>query len=288
MNPSGPSLAEAVRAATAELAAAGVETPALDARPLAADAFGLPLARILVGSEDAPASGLATLRSALARRVAGEPVARILGRREFWGLEFTLAPETLAPRPDTETVVEAAIALIPKDIVAPRLLDLGTGSGCILLALLSELPGAYGVGVDLSPGAAAAARANARALGLADRAGFFAGRWADALGGDFDLVVSNPPYIESGDIAGLEREVRLHDPALALDGGPDGLDAYREIVMALPRQLRPEGVAVLEHGVGQGDAVAALARAAGLQVVEMRNDLSGRSRTISLRRAAAG
>ncbi|WP_020180974.1 peptide chain release factor N(5)-glutamine methyltransferase [Methylopila sp. M107] len=280
-------LGQAVRTATAELAAAGVESPALDARVLASEAFGLSPARLLAGSEPAPEHGLTTLARLVARRVAGEPVSRILGRREFWGLDFALTPETLTPRPDTETIVETALELLPKEGSPVSILDLGTGSGCILLALLSALPDATGLGVDLSPGAAAAARANAEALGLEGRASFVGGRWAEAIDRRFDLVVSNPPYIESAIIAGLDPEVRLHDPMLALDGGADGLEAYRTIVADLSRLLAPDGLCVLELGVGQGAAVSEIAGAAGLAIAALRDDLSGNARALALRRPPA-
>lgn len=281
-------LSEATRAAACALARGGIETPELDARVLAAEAFGVGAADALVGAGRAPAAGLDALDGFVARRLAGEPVARILGRREFWGLDFALAPETLAPRPDTETVVETALSFVADRSSALRVLDLGTGTGCILLALLAELPRALGVGVDLAPGSAGTARRNAERLGLAGRASFLAGRWAEALNGRFDLVVSNPPYIESGAIAGLDREVRLHDPALALDGGADGLDAYRAILRDLPRLLAPEGSAVLEHGAGQGEAVAAIARGHGLDVAAASADLAGVRRALAVRSPADG
>ena len=231
-----------------------------------------------------PDEGVDRFFDLVARRADGEPVARILGRREFWGLPFALAPATLEPRPDTETVVEAALGLVRGAGGAASILDLGTGSGCLLLALLSELPDAAGVGVDRSPAAAAAARRNARSLGLGDRARFVAGDWAEAISGRFDLVVSNPPYIATEHIEALAPEVRRHDPALALDGGADGLDAYRAIVADLPRLLAPSGVAVLELGAGQRDAVAGLARAAGLVVIGSNPDLAGTPRALALGR----
>lgn len=277
-------LGEAVRDAAAKLAAADVETPELDARLLAREAFSISAARLVSNArEPASAKALARLGGLVARRTAGEPVARILGRREFWGLSFALAPETLEPRPDTETVVEAALGLVGAAGRAASILDLGTGSGCLLLALLSELPDAFGLGVDRSPAAAAAAGRNAEALGLGDRARFVAGDWAEAISGRFNLVVSNPPYIASAEIEALEREVRRHDPTLALDGGADGLDAYRAIFAALPRLLTPSGVAVLELGAGQRDAVAELGRAAGLVVIGANADLAGTPRALALR-----
>lgn len=276
-------LAEAVRAAAARLRAAGADTPDLDARVLAQEAFGLSAARLVAQAGSAPPEdGLIRLDMLVRRRAAGEPVARILGRREFWGLDFSLARETLEPRPDTETIVEAALAHVGDRARPLRLLDLGTGSGCILIALMSELPNAFGVGVDLSPPAAAAARRNAEALGFGERCRFIAGSWARALRGPFDLVVSNPPYIATADITALDVEVKDHDPRLALDGGADGLDAYRAIVSDLPRLLGPGAAAILELGAGQLDAVSAEARLAGLSCLGARADLGGTARAITL------
>jgi release factor glutamine methyltransferase len=191
-------------------------------------------------------------------------VGRLHGPREFWSLSFALSPDTLEPRPDTETVVEAALAALPDRDAPLTMVDLGTGTGAILAALLSERPNAFGVGIDISAGAAHAARDNLARAGLASRSAVLVGSWGEALAGGFDLVVSNPPYIPSADIAGLSREVRLFDPARALDGGADGLAAYGAIASALPRLLAPGGTVVLELGIGQEAAVAALLRAQGI------------------------
>ncbi|WP_428032902.1 peptide chain release factor N(5)-glutamine methyltransferase [Ancylobacter sp.] len=229
-----------------------------------------------VADDDAEA-----MRVLAGRRRNGEPLARLVGRREFWSLDFTLAPETLVPRPETETLVEAVLALYPERHAPLRILDLGTGSGALLAALLSEYPSARGLGVDLSLGAARQARKNLVALGLGARSMVIVGCWAEALGGGFDLVVSNPPYIPSTDIAALDREVREHDPLLALDGGPRGLDAYRVLARALPGLLVPGGRAVLELGIGQEEDVAALLAAAGLPADgAARRDLAGIARAI--------
>lgn len=224
----------------------------------------------------------------LARRLAGEPLGRIAGRREFWGLDFTLSPATLEPRPDSETLVEAALDRLDatgrRD--APlRILDIGTGTGCLLAALLHECPAAFGIGVDLSAQAAATARANLDRLGLGSRSAIMVTRWSDGLAGLFDIVISNPPYIPAADIAGLDIGVRAHDPALALDGGADGLDAYRAIIARLPHLLAPDGFAVLELGIGQAGDIAALARSGGLQVEALRADLGGIARALVLTRA---
>jgi release factor glutamine methyltransferase len=275
----------ALREAAARLVAAGVPESELEARILACEAFGLDAARLIaLSAAEAPAGAADSLARLVSRRLAGEPVDRILGRREFWGLEFRLSPETLAPRQDTETVVEAALSTLGGRQRRLSILDLGVGSGCLLLALLSELPNATGVGVDRSTGAAAAAKANAERLGLAARARFIVGDWASSLTSTFDLVVSNPPYIPSAEIETLEVEVREHDPVRALDGGADGLAAYRAILTDLPRLLAPGGVAVLEFGIHQAEDVAALAERAGLRPeLPCRNDLSGIPRAAILR-----
>jgi release factor glutamine methyltransferase len=218
--------------------------------------------------------------------LAGEPVGRILGHREFWGLSFALGPETLEPRPDSETIVEAALALVDErwGRDAPlRVADLGTGTGCLLVALLSELPAAYGIGLDISAGAVSTARDNAVRNGVGARGGFAVGDWTASLAeAGFDLVVSNPPYIPSGDCAGLAREVVEHDPIAALDGGTDGFDAYRAILGGAARILKPKGGLVLELGIGQCDAVAALATERGLIAGETRRDLGGIARALPI------
>jgi release factor glutamine methyltransferase len=209
--------------------------------------------------------------------------------KEFWGLPLTLSPETLVPRPDTETVVEAALDHVraADGIGRPlRIADLGTGSGAILLALLSELPHACGIGTDISEGALHTARANAVALGLDGRAAFVACSYAAALSGPLDLIVSNPPYIASTDIAGLAVEVRHHDPLRALDGGPDGLDAYRALIPQAAALLRPGGAVVVEVGLGQAHDVEAMMTKAGLSadLTPVRRDLAGVSRAVSGRK----
>jgi release factor glutamine methyltransferase len=214
------------------------------------------------------------------RRAAGEPASRILGRREFWSLELEIAPAVLDPRPDTETVVEAALEAVGDRSRPLDLLDLGVGSGCILLALLSELPNAEGLGVDRSEAAARVARRNADRLGLADRARFVVADWADPISGVFDLVVSNPPYIPRREIASLSPEVARHDPSAALDGGEDGLDAYRRLAAALPGALKPGAVVALEIGPGQAGSVARLLEQTGLNLQGTRPDLAGRPRCL--------
>ncbi|AWN52002.1 peptide chain release factor N(5)-glutamine methyltransferase [Methylobacterium sp. 17Sr1-1] len=261
-----------------ELAARGIETAALDARILVEEALGVTATDLaLRGGEPVGPEGAERLGASLARRAAGEPVARIIGAWEFWGLPFWLSPETLVPRPDTETLVEAALSL---RLDGPhRIVDLGTGTGCILVALLTEWPRAIGLGIDRSVGALRTARANAARNGVAERAAFAAGDWAAALEGPFDLVVANPPYIASDVIAGLSGEVRDHDPRLALDGGPDGLDAYRTILAQVPRLLRPGGHLLVEIGYDQEEPLRQLAAAHGLSP-QVRRDLAGHPRVV--------
>ena len=277
-------VASAVAAVTSRLAAAGIPEPRREARLLAAAALGVTPSDIFTYPErPVDAASLARLDGFAARRAdAREPVSRILGRREFWSLDFALSPDTLDPRPDSETLVEAALDHI-RDRAAPlRVLDFGTGSGCLLLALLSELPNAVGTGIDLAVGAARQARANARALGLADRASFVVGDWGAPIAGRAAVILSNPPYIRRDAIAGLRAEVAAHDPRRALDGGTDGLDAYRMLAGEAARLLAPDGVAVFEVGDGQADAVVALMRNAGLRRLEARRDLAGVERGLVL------
>jgi release factor glutamine methyltransferase len=274
-------------AVAAALAGARVDDARRRARRLVAAALDVSIAEILaerdrIVSED-HAQRVAEL---LGRTLAHEPLSRILGVREFWGLEFELSADTLDPRPETETIVEAINARLPNRSDPHCFLDLGTGSGCLLLALLSEFPAATGFGVDRVFGAAAAARRNADRLGLAARAGFAVGDWAAALNGHFDAVVANPPYIASADIAGLPREVRNFDPRIALDGGVDGLDAYRRIAVDLTRLLRPSGLFACEIGQGQNSEVAPLIAAHGLVIEEIVLDLAGIPRCVVARRSS--
>jgi release factor glutamine methyltransferase len=267
------------------LRAAGVEEARLEARLLLGHVLGRkPLALPLEGGRPVPDADAARFRALLARRCAREPLAYLTGTRGFWTLDLAVTPEVLIPRPDTETVVAAALDHAGDPAAVRRVLDLGTGSGAILLALLAECPNAHGVGVDRSAGALAVARANAAASGLAGRAGFVRGDWAEALAGRFDIVAANPPYIETATISTLAPEVAAHEPLAALDGGADGLACYRAIVPALPRLLAPRGVAVLEIGAGQAESVAAIAAASGLRPLEMRQDLGGVPRAFALAR----
>ena len=267
---SGHSIESARRALAARLQSAGIEEPGLDARLLVGAALRLDLTGIVTqAARQLTPEEAARLEAYAQRRLAHEPVARILGAREFWGLPFQLSEATLVPRPDTETVVELALEIFRERAVSerrPLIADIGTGSGAILLALLHEIPDAFGVGTDLSLTALSTAKANAAALGLADRAAFVACSYAAALHGLFDLIVSNPPYIRSADIAGLAIEVREHDPRLALDGGSDGLDAYRALIPQSAAVLAPGGALVLEAGQGQSAAIETLMTGSALTV----------------------
>ena len=228
-------------------------------------------------------AGLAPL---VARREAHEPLALIVGHREFWSLEFAVSPATLIPRPESETLIEAAVAAFANREPPRLVLDLGTGTGCLLLAALSEFPAAFGIGVDCSAEAPALAARNAAALHLADRALFVCGDWAEALSTRFDLVLCNPPYIRTEDLGSLMPEVARYEPLTALDGGPDGVAAYRRLVPGLARLLTRNGTAVLEIGADQAETAVRLARHAGL-ATELRPDLRGIPRALVLRPSAA-
>jgi release factor glutamine methyltransferase len=273
------------RALAARFAAAGIDSAELDARLLLGAALKLDLTGLITSGTRRLTAGEAERAEAFAvRRLNGEPVARILGEKEFWGLPLKISADTLVPRPDTETVVEFALELVRERRLpggAMRILDIGTGTGAILLALLSEDPAAFGVATDISQGALATARDNAAALGLASRAGFVACCYASALKGPFDLVVSNPPYIRSADIAGLAEEVRGHDPHAALDGGADGLDAYRALIPQAAHLLSHGGALVVEAGHDQAGEIEGLMTAAGLTVPgPPKADLAGIPRAI--------
>jgi len=282
----GPSIESARRTLAAQLKSAGDDEAELDARILLGAALNLDLTGIIAqASRKLTPAEAALLAQYARRRIAGEPVARILGQKEFWGLPLQLSPATLVPRPDTETVVELALQLLRAGGELDRSLriaDLGTGSGAILLALLSELPAAKGFGTDISEEALQTAAANAARAGLSDRATFIACDYASGLAGQFDLIVSNPPYIRSSDIAGLAAEVANHDPLAALDGGADGLDAYRTLIPQAARLLAPGAVLVVEAGQGQSGLIEALMTAAGLTAATApKADLAGIPRAVA-------
>jgi release factor glutamine methyltransferase len=266
----------AIEHAATALAAAGFGEARRRARRLVSAALRLSAAEVFAHPERIVIA-LETERigDMLDRIIAHEPLSRIEGSREFWGLEFLLSADALDPRPETETIVETVLARLADRDRPYRFLDLGTGSGCLLLALLSEYRHACGVGIDIAPGAAAMARENARRLGLGARAWFAAGDWGAAIAAQFDAVVANPPYIPTGAIAGLPPEVRDYDPHTALDGGKDGLSCYRAIAADLPRLLAPSGLFAAEIGDRQSAAVAAILADAGLCVEIVSPDLAG-------------
>lgn len=295
MNASGPfaglTIEAARRALASQLRANGIESPDLDARLLIGAALGLDHTGLATQASRQINGGEETAIVSFARRrITHEPVARILGHKEFWGLDLRLSAATLVPRPDTETIVAAALEVFASDARATktlRIADIGTGSGAILLALLSELTDATGIGTDISMAALATAELNATRLGLAGRALFVQCDYTAALSGPFDLIVSNPPYIRSADIATLDRDVRDHDPRLALDGGTDGLDAYRAITPQAATLLAPDGVLIFEVGHDQSTQVSALMRAAGLTLSSPpRADLGGIHRAVMGRKTA--
>ena len=274
----------AVDAAAQAFAAAGVATPRREAQVLVGHALGVGR-EVLLGHPERPLadSERAALDALVARRAAREPAAYILGEREFWSLPLRVTRDTLIPRPDSETVVEAALARIADRAERLTVLDLGTGSGCLLLALLSELPNAAGVGVDVSPRALAVARANAGRLGLADRVRFAAGDWGRGLAGRFDMIVANPPYIGAAEFARLAPEITAFEPRIALLAGADPLASYRALAPEIARLLDPRGVAVVEIGAGQAAAVAAIMGSHGLVAAGGRRDLAGIERCLVLR-----
>ncbi|MBP7253995.1 MAG: peptide chain release factor N(5)-glutamine methyltransferase [Alphaproteobacteria bacterium] len=259
-----PNLSESLTSAIATLKAAKIAMAATDARILVAAVLGIDRVALLTAGERALSGDeVARIHAAIARRARHEPVARILGKREFWGLDFSLNTATLVPRPDSETLIEAAQAVLSDKQASYSILDLGTGSGCLLLALLHEFPHATGLGVDCAPSAVTQASTNATALGLATRAMFKVADWNTAefmraVAPPYDLIISNPPYIPSKVIPMLDAEVRDYDPAAALDGGADGLDAYRTLRALLPTLSHATTIALFEIGYDQGATVPAL------------------------------
>jgi release factor glutamine methyltransferase len=271
------------------LTAAGIDNARFEARLLLARASHLAIEQLVArGADEAPAATIEAARSLTARRVRREPMAYILGEREFWGLPFKVTPAVLVPRPDSETVIEAVLSVMPERNRAWRILDLGVGSGCLLLTLLREYPQAIGVGLEASPEALAVAQENAQRLGVAKRATVRPGDWrqpgwVDGLGGPFDLVVSNPPYIPSATIGRLMPEVSSFEPRLALDGGVDGLDAYRIIAAAGPKLVTSGGLVIVEGGEGQVLEISCLFTAAGLRPLPPWKDLGGIERVVAAR-----
>jgi release factor glutamine methyltransferase len=275
-------IGEAIERAARRLADAAVPDPRAEARRLAALATERPPERLLSARDEALTDDAERRFDALvARRTAHEPFAYIAGEREFWSLPLRVTPATLIPRPDTETVVEAALEHAhEKRMASPRILDLGTGSGCIVLALLTELRDATALATDISDDALRVAEANAQALGVGDRVRFRRGTWTDGIAETFDLIVSNPPYIRDADAASLAADVAEYEPRLALFAGVDGLDAYRAIAAGTPPLLKRDGALVLEVGAGQSDDVTRLLRSVGLDIKGVRPDLSGTARCV--------
>jgi release factor glutamine methyltransferase len=275
-----------LREAGRKLAAAGVEDAPRDARLMLQAAAGIPLAtQVAFPERDVDAAALARFHGLLVRRERREPMAQILGVREFWSLPFRVTADTLDPRPDSETLVQAVLDWVPDRAAPLRLVDFGTGTGCLLLALLHELPNATGLGIDLSAAALEVAAENARDLGLEGRTNFRRSDWDGGIAPSegfraFDIVVSNPPYIEHAAIAGLQPEVARFEPHLALDGGADGLDAYRRLLPATARLLRPGGLAAFEVGTGQADSVAAIGAVGGLRHIGTVSDLGSVPRVV--------
>ncbi len=281
----GVSVAEATQQLAQAFRLAGIEDDKVDARALLCLALRIDRARLLADSERLlEAREIDAISALAARRLKREPVSRIRGRKEFWNLMLDVTPAVLTPRPETETVVEAALDALGRDgkkMEHLRILDIGTGSGALLLSLLSELPHAAGVGTDISQAALEVARSNAERNGLDDRCSFVACDIVKGVDGTFDLIVSNPPYVVRSDIVALDPEVRDYAPRLALDGGADGLDAYRAIATQTPHLLAPAGRLIVELGAGQEPAVRTIFTKAGLKVASTHEDLAGIPRALT-------
>lgn len=277
-----PVIREIVASGAKRLEHAGISSAQLDARLIVAQTLGGGLANVITMSHDpVSANQLEEIEAALARRQMREPLAHILGEKEFWSLPFVVSPDVLTPRPDSETLVESACRQAGR-MTGARILDLGTGSGCLLLALLSELPDSYGIGIDISANAAAVAHTNAVRLKLDSRASFCVGNWAEPISARFDLLVSNPPYIGTAEIATLEPEVAVFEPHSALDGGIDGLDAYRALLPQAVNLMAPSGKLLLEVGAGQAQAVVELAKQEGLETIAVDRDIANIDRCVIL------
>lgn len=269
-----------LRGAAARLADAGIEEPMREARILLAAAMNVRSAALI--DREPTRDEWSHFEALLARRLMREPVAYILGRREFWSLDFEVSHAVLIPRPDSEALIEEALKRF-KDWPAERVLDLGTGSGCLLISLLTEWPEASGVGVDQSADALTLAKRNAERLGVAARANFVRGDWTAGISERFDLVISNPPYISDAEFAALDRDVSAFEPAAALKGGADGLDPLRRIAAALPDVLNPRGFAIIEIGAGQAKAAGQIVAESGLNLVSVVKDLAGYDRAVVAR-----
>jgi len=264
----------------ARLCGAGIETPELEARLILEKRAGVSWGDI-IAQPDSAVAPIDLIEKDVQARIGGMPLSRLYGVREFWGLDFMLSPDTLDPRPDSETLIEAVINTY-NDSPPRRILDLGTGTGCLLLSLLHEFPETTGVGIDLSDGAVQTATKNAAALGLEKRATFRQENWCEGLDESFDLVISNPPYITNQTVAILSPEVQNHDPILALQGGKDGLQAYREIFFQIKNILTKEAKIFLEIGFDQKNSVTRLAEESGFIVARAFCDIGGRDRVLNL------
>ena len=276
-------LAERVSEAARRLAEAGIDArdAAFDAEVLARHALGWDRATYLARwREPAPAGFEDRFEPLVARRGRREPVARITGRREFWGLDFEVAPAVLVPRPESELLVETALARLGDRAAPWKIADVGTGSGCLAIALTRELPRARAAATDICPDALAVARRNAARHGAADRVTFHHTDLLDSVPGPFDLIVSNPPYVPDGVVDTLAPEVSRHEPAAALRGGPDGLDTVRRLVAVAADRLRPGGWLIVEVGAGQSGDAAGIAQRAGLRMADVRPDLQGIPRVV--------
>ena len=278
--------AEALASLTEAFQRNGIDDPRREARIGLCAALGVSQVALIVAPQEPLGSAVGKVREFAKRREAGEPLSRILGKREFWGVSVSISPHVLDPRPETETILDAASGLFSDRCDAPlHVLDLGVGSGALLCALLTEFSNARGVGVDISTDAANVALGNLRACGLHERAEVRVGDWTSGLEGPFDLIVSNPPYIPTADLAGLPREVRDFDPWLALDGGFDGLGAFRRIMPESRSLLAPAGCLLAEFGAGQAAEVLAIAEQSGFSNATIYKDLAGLDRVVAARLA---
>ncbi|MDA8637571.1 peptide chain release factor N(5)-glutamine methyltransferase [Rhodospirillales bacterium] len=281
-------IAKAIAEATSNLESANVDDPRREARLLIGAALQKTSTQIFNSVDEIISqSNLDRISELLSRRANGEPVAYILGEREFWSLPLMVSPATLIPRPDSETLIELVLEHY-SDCPPGRILDLGTGSGCLLLALLSEFKMATGVGVDISADAIAVAAENAKRVELFDRSDFLQGNWTKGQVNTFDLIVSNPPYIPTRDIDGLDKDVRAFEPMTALDGGDDGLDMYRAIFSAISQVLAADGKVVVENGIGQRDDVCRIALIHGFDLVQARADIGGIIRGLMFHKKGVG
>lgn len=277
------SIGEAIAEAVDALVMAGIFSAHLDARVLLAHVLGVGREYLTLNSDAyLETIELGAFHELVTRRVAREPMSHILGEREFWSLPFRVTQDTLDPRPDSETLVEAVMDMLPKRDAKLMIADFGTGTGCLLLSVLSEYPKAHGLAVDISAAALKVAEENAEQLGLSNRVFFHCANWGEDVMGRYDVIISNPPYIPDADIEKLQPEVSKYEPRNALAGGEDGLDAYRNLMSHISRLLSRQGFAALECGVGQAKDVSHIAEKHGLKTVETRKDLAGVERCVVL------